>query len=186
MTITETVYPTDRAAWRRWLAANHATAPEIWLVTYRKAAGRPSLPYNDAVEEALCFGWVDSTRKAMGAERLAQRFTPRRAGSGYSRINVERLRRLVGQGLVLPEVEAAVADLLAAPFVIPPDIEAALRANAAAWAHFQRFSEAYRHIRVAHVDAARDRPEEFERRLARLLAKTEAGKQFGYGIEAYY
>lgn len=186
MTITETLYTPDRAAWRRWLAEHHATADEIWLVTYRKAAGKPSLPYNDAVEEALCFGWIDSIRKSMDAERLAQRFTPRRAGSGYSQPNVERLRRLVARGQVRPEVEAAVADLLAAPFVVPPDIEAALRANETAWTNFQRYAEAYRNIRVAYVDAARQRPEEFEKRLARLLAKTEAGTQFGYGIEAYY
>lgn len=186
MTITETFYAPDRPAWRGWLAEHHDSVEEIWLVTYRKATGVPSLAYNDAVEEALCVGWIDGLRKGLDERRLAQRFTPRRPGSGYSQTNIERLRRLVAQDLVLPEVRARTVAVLAAPYVFPLDIEAALRANETVWANFQRYSEAYRNIRVAYVETGRGRPGEFEKRLAHLLAKTEADVQFGYGIEAYY
>ena len=95
MDLGETLYVTEREAWREWLAAHHAAEAEIWLVYYRKGSGRPSLAYNDAVEEALCFGWIDSIVKKHGPESRAQRFTPRRRGSALSEMNKARVRRLV-------------------------------------------------------------------------------------------
>lgn len=186
MEIGETFYPRTREAWREWLERHHADRDEVWLVTYRKAAGKPSVAYNDAVEEALCFGWIDSVRKSMGDQRLAQRFSPRRAGSGYSQINLERLARLLVQGRVLPEVAERLGDIRAADFRFPPDIMTELRSNPDAWEHFKGFSPSYQRIRVAYVDAARDRPEEFRKRLDHLIRKTAAGRQFGYGIESFY
>ena len=78
MEITTTLYVTDRHAWRQWLLKNYQTATEIWLITYKKHTGKPSIPYNQAVEQALCFGWIDSIRKRVDDDRLAQRFTPRK------------------------------------------------------------------------------------------------------------
>lgn len=186
MEIGDTVEISKRSAWRSWLAANHETASEVWLVSPRKATGRPSLPYNDAVEEALCFGWIDSLRKAYGEDATVQRYSPRKKGSGYSQTNIERLRRLSEQGLLLPEIEADVADLLAAPYHFPEDIMAVLEANPAAWEQFQSFSGPYQRIRIAYIDHARKRPEEFQKRLDNFIRKTEAGKQFGFGIQSYY
>lgn len=186
MEIGDTLYVTTRDDWRAWLEANHATASGIWLIGYRKHAGRPSLDYAAAVEEALCFGWIDSTRKRLDDDRYAQRFTPRRPGSGYSQPNIERLRRLATAGRLEPDVHASVEDLLEQEFEWPADVLESLRADERAWRNFQQFPEPYRRIRVAFVDAARGRPEEFQKRLANLVRKCAQGKKFGYGIEAFY
>lgn len=184
--ITQTLRVEGRAEWRAWLAAHHRTAADVWLVSPRRHTGRARLPYNDAVEEALCFGWIDSTQKSLDDDHTAQRFSPRRPGVPFSQPNRERMRRMMERGRVMPEVRAAAAAMLDEPFEIPADVAAALRADAGAWAHFQRFSPAYRRIRAAYVDHARDRPDEFARRLANLVEKTRRGVQFGYGIESYY
>ena len=169
------LYIANREAWRQWLMENHKVAKEIWLVYPRNHTGIPRIPYNDAVEEALCFGWIDSITKSIDEDRYSQRFTPRKPRSTYSQTNKERLRRLVEQEKVMPDALAMLGNLLEEPFVFPPDIAAALRANDLAWANFQQYSEAYQRIRVAYV-----------KRLEHLLRKTEQDKQFGFGIETYY
>lgn len=186
MDITETLYVRARPQWRRWLAEHHDKKSEIWLVSYRKATGQPSLPYNDAVEEALCFGWIDGIRKGLDAARYVQRFTPRRPGSSYSQLNKERLARLIAQGRVIPSVLERLGDVRAEDYQIPEDIRAALAANEAAWAFFRKTSPSYQRIRAAYVDTARARPEEFAKRLQHLVAMSAQGKQFGYGIEDFY
>jgi uncharacterized protein YdeI (YjbR/CyaY-like superfamily) len=173
-----------RRAWRAWLKKNHATETEAWLVYWRKASGKARIPYNDAVEEALCFGWIDGQQKGVDDNRLAQRFTPRRRGSGWSELNKERLRRLIAAGRMTP-AGLAVAPVagLDKPFRLPADIRKALRAVPDAWANFQAFPEHYRRIRVAYVDHARDRGPEFDKRLANLVKKTAAGKMFGLSAD---
>lgn len=186
MDVTETLYVPSREEWRDWLAAHHAEKSEIWLVTYRKHTGRPSVPYNDAVEEALCFGWIDSTRKGLDNERFAQRFTPRGPGSAYSQTNKERLARLGAEGKLHASVEGDLAEVRPEDFEIPEDIRAALEARDGAWAFFAGTSPSYQRIRAAYVDHARDRPDEFEKRLKNLVEKSAEGKRFGYGIEGYF
>ncbi|MEM1126578.1 MAG: YdeI/OmpD-associated family protein [Bacteroidota bacterium] len=186
MDITETLYVSTRHAWRDWLATHHPHKSEIWLVSYRAHTGRPNVPYNDAVEEALCFGWIDSTRKRIDDERYAQRFTPRRATSPYSQTNKERLARLAAQGKLHPSVAAVLQGARPEAFQIPPDIRAALAARPGAWAFFSQTSPAYQRIRAAYVDHARHRGAEFEKRLNHLVEKSAQHKQFGYGIEAYF
>jgi uncharacterized protein YdeI (YjbR/CyaY-like superfamily) len=184
--ITETLYVGERADWRAWLQANYQSKDEIWLVYYKAQSGKPRIGYNDAVEEALCFGWIDSTVKKIDEESFAQRFSRRKAKSGYSQTNVERLRRLVPAGKVMPEVVESLADMLEKEFVFPQDIMEALKADKEAWKHFQTFSDAYQRIRVAYVESRRDKPEEFEKRLANLVRQTAQGKQFGVDIDEYY
>lgn len=186
MEITRTLYATDRQAWRAWLAENHRTEKEIWLVYPRKATGRPRIPYNDAVEEALCFGWIDSTQKTLDDDHTAQRYSPRRPGIPYSQPNKERLRRMIARGKVLPEVRERIGNLLDEPFVIAPDILRALQANEQAWENLQRWSDSYLRIRVAFVEDKRDDPAEFQKRLRNLIDKSERAKQYGFGIEPYY
>lgn len=186
MEISNTFYTADPTQWRQWLEQNYTTAKEIWLIYPLKHSGLPRISYNDAVEEALCFGWIDSTNKKLDDGRNAQRFTPRKPCSGYSQTNIERLRRLVEQDKVKPEIVASLGDLLERPFEFPADIEAALQANETAWANFQRYSAAYQRIRIAYVDWGRKRPGGFEKRLNRLIKMTEQDKQFGFGIESYY
>ena len=187
MEIGETLYVYDRKPWREWLEANFDTAREIWLVYPNKASGEPRIIYNDAVEEALCFGWIDSIIKKLDDLHAAQRFTPRNPRSGYSQQNKERLRWLADEGLLLPSVHESVKDILTEEFVFPEDILNEIRANGQAWKHFQSFSPAYQRIRVAYIDIARARSEVYESRLKNFLKATEKGKQMGYGgIDKYF
>ncbi len=179
------LYLAERSAWRDWLSRHYEIEPEVWLVAYRKDSGRPSLAYNDAVEEALCFGWIDSIIKKVDAERFAQRYSPRKKGSDYSQPNRERLRKLVAAGLVADAVLPSVMEILEAPFVPPSDILEALQADPTGWAHFMRCSDAYQRVRIAWVDAARRRPAEFDKRLRYLLRMNHANKQFGQGRDTY-
>lgn len=178
---SQLLHVTDRAEWRAWLEENYRIASEIWLVYYRKHTGRPRISYDDAVEEALCFGWIDGKVRSIDGDRYAQRFSPRRPGSTYSQANLERLRSLISQDRVAREVLESLPDLSEKSFEIPPDILAAIRANPQAWGHFQRFSPAYVRIRVGFIDGARDRPAEFQKRLAYFVRMTERNKQYGYG-----
>src|SRR5215208_4566267 len=98
MEITRTVYVTNRADWRAWLERHHETETEVWLIYYKKHTGRSRIPYDDAVEEALCFGWIDSIVKRIDDEKFAQRFTPRKAKSEWSERNLIRVRALIREG----------------------------------------------------------------------------------------
>lgn len=98
MEIGETLYVTTPDEFRKWLEANHKSKMEIWLIQYKKASKKPSIDYVEAVEEALCFGWIDSTEKSIDAERYALRFSPRRPKSNWTEVNKERARRLVAEG----------------------------------------------------------------------------------------
>lgn len=186
MNITQTLYVTNRKHWRAWLKKHYKTEKEIWLVYYRKQTGQPRIPYNDAVEEALCFGWIDSIVKTVDEERFAQRFSPRKPGSDYSQTNQERLAQLVGQGKVTPEALAALGDFTPKKVKVPPDIWQALKANPRARANFGKFSESYRRIRIAYIDGARKRPKAFEKRLKYFIEMTAKNKQFGFDIKKFY
>ncbi|HEX5369506.1 MAG TPA: YdeI/OmpD-associated family protein, partial [Dehalococcoidia bacterium] len=175
----ETLYVIDAASWRAWLEANHDNKREIWLVYHTKASGVPSIPYNDAVDEALCFGWIDSTVKKHGPESRAQRFTPRRPGSALSEMNKARLRRMVEQGRVTQAGLIAAGDVLNEPYEVPPDILAALQANETTWRNFAAFPDSYKRIRVGWIDGSRKRQDVFETRLAYFLKMTKQNKRFG-------
>jgi uncharacterized protein YdeI (YjbR/CyaY-like superfamily) len=175
----ETLDVAERRQWRAWLRRNHASAQEIWLVFHSRESGKPSLPYNDAVEEALCFGWIDSTVKKLGPDSRAQRFAPRRPASPFSEMNKVRLRRLAEQGKLAAAGRAAAGGVLDEPFVIPKDILKALKADTETWRNFQSYPESYQRIRVGWIEGARLRPEVFEQRLRYLLKMTAQNKRFG-------
>jgi len=181
-------YTSERGIWRSWLAEHFETENEIWFVFPMKESGDKSLSYNDAVEEALCFGWIDSTIKHIDPTHRAQRFTPRKKGSPYSRPNIERLIWLDKQGLIHPKVIDDVLPIIRAPYVFPIDILDAIKADALVWENYKKLSEPYKRIRIAYIDAARKRPDEFKKRLASFMNKTRRGKLivgFG-GIDKYY
>jgi uncharacterized protein YdeI (YjbR/CyaY-like superfamily) len=127
------------------------------------------IAYNDAVEEALCFGWIDSTVKTLDVDSTAQRFSPRKPKSVHSQTNKERLARLIKQRKVMKDVLATLGDIDAEAFQIPSDIGRALKANERAWQNFQGYSGSYQRIRIAFIDGARKRPEEFKKRLNHFL-----------------
>ena len=186
MQVTKTLYVIHRKDWRQWLKQHSKTEKEIWLVYYRKESGQPRLAYNDAVEEALCFGWIDSIVKNLDQARFAQRFSPRKPKSGYSQTNQERLRKLIQQRKVSKDVLATLDMRALGKVKIPPDIRQALKANKQAWKNFGKYGEAYKRIRIAYIDGARHRPAEFKKRLNYFLKMTEKDKQFGFGIQQYY
>ena len=187
MDITQTLYVTSRKDWRTWLRKNYKTEKEIWLVYPKKATGKPRIEYNDAVEEALCFGWIDSIVKKLDDERTVQRFSPRKPKAKYSQANIERLRFLVARKKVVKEVAETLGDILNEEFVISPDILKAIKANKTAWKNFQKFSDAYKRIRIAFIAGARHRPEEFKKRLRHFIEMTAKNKMFGFGgIEKHY
>lgn len=187
MKVGKTLYVKTRRAWRAWLARHHKTAREIWLIFYKKHSRRPRIPYNHAVEEALCYGWIDSIMKPVDGDRYAQRFSPRKPKSQLSAMNRERVRRLLAAGRMTRAGLASIAhafdhrnEARRRPRAdVPPDIVRRLKRNAAAWKHFQRFPESYKRIRIGWIDAARPRRAIFEQRLRYFLKMTAANKRFG-------
>ncbi len=174
----ERVTPASRAEWREWLAVNHAHAPGVWLVYYKTASGMPTVSYAEAVEEALCFGWIDSRPNAIDDERYMQLFSPRKSGSGWSRINKLRIERLIAAGLMMPagltKIEVAKADgswtALDAieDLIVPADLSEALAANPTAAANFDAFSSSIKKSLLQWVASAR-RPETRSKRIATIV-----------------
>lgn len=160
---------------------------EIWLVYPKKSSGKKRISYNDAVEEALCFGWIDSTVKSINEDNSAQRFSPRNPKSGYSQANKERLKWLLNENLLHPSMLDIANRIAKEKNVFPTDIINAIKSDNIAWENYQKYSPSYKRIRVAYIDAARNRPEEFQKRLTNFISKTRENKQIGFGgIEKYY
>ncbi|MEX0966647.1 MAG: YdeI/OmpD-associated family protein [Bacteroidia bacterium] len=184
MEITKTLYVTHRDDWRKWLEEHHKTERDIWLIYYRKNADKPRLPYNDAVEEALCFGWIDSTIKPIDDQAFAQRFSPRRPRSELSPMNRERVKRLI---LAKKMTEAGMESIrhafteadLHEKTVMPDDLILELKKDKEVWKNFQQFPESYKRIRIGWVDGARQRPEVFKTRLNYFIKMTKKNKMYG-------
>jgi uncharacterized protein YdeI (YjbR/CyaY-like superfamily) len=175
----------DREGWRAWLERNHANAQGVWVVTWRTQTGKPRLDYDALVEEALCFGWVDSREQPVDDERRMQLVTPRKLGSAWARSNKERIARLENAGALADAgrrvVEAARADGswsrydAAEALESPADLEAALAADAQAAQHFEAFSDAAKRAILRWLIDAK-RPETRAKRIeetARLAARNE-------------
>ena len=107
MEIDETIYVTNRDDFRKWLIPNHKVKKEIWLIQYKKATKKPSINYIEAVEEAICFGWIDGLEKGMDAERYALRFSPRRPKSNWTNTNKDRARKMIAEGRMTPAGRAS-------------------------------------------------------------------------------
>jgi len=177
-----------RAEWRNWLENNFDTKQEVWLVYAKKSTSKQRILYNDAVEEALCFGWIDSTNKTLDNDHTIQRFTPRKPKSSYSQPNIERLKRLAENNLIHSSILKTVQEIVSQEFVFPQDILDEIKRDKTVWNNYIKFSETYKRIRVAYIDSARKRPEEFTKRLTNFIQKTRENKLitgFG-GIDKYY
>ncbi len=187
MKITSIFYPPSRKEWRQWLKKNHLAKKEIWLIYYKKHSSKPRIPYNDAVEEALCFGWIDSTVKTVDKDSFAQRFSPRNPKSGWSELNKERARKLLREGKMtiagkklLPEdVLHPTKKVAHTPkLVIPKFIETALKKEKAAWQNFKKYPESYRRLKVGWI-ALTLRPDTRKQRLRHLVKMCAKNKMYG-------
>lgn len=184
MEITEVFYPRDRREWRIWLETHHKTKPEVWVKTFRKASGQPSLSYDDMVEECLCFGWIDGTVKKYDEESKVQRITPRRKKSFLSELNRQRVWKLQRLGLMTPAGIAPIADQIGSPddpFEIPTWILEQLQADTKVWEKFQAFPHNYKRLKIGWIAEIRgdSRREEAIKRLNYLLKMTAQGKMYG-------
>jgi len=184
------IHVETRPAWRAWLHEHHASAAGAWLVSWKAATGRPAVGYGAAVEEALCFGWVDSLPRRLDDERGMLRFTPRKPGSNWSGPNRERVERTIANGLMAPAglaaVERAHADgtwtALEAveALIVPDDLAAAFAAHPGSAAHWDVFPRSARRGILEWILAAK-RPETRERRVletARLAAENRRANQW--------
>jgi uncharacterized protein YdeI (YjbR/CyaY-like superfamily) len=188
MALSKTLYVTNRDEWRAWLARHHASETEVWLIYYKKQSGWPRIPYDDAVEEALCFGWIDSLVKRIDDERFAQKFTPRRDCSKWSALNKRRVRKLIREGRM---TEAGLAKIdLAALDEEPPAkpsrsdpglplfVKQALRASPTVWKNFQNLAPSQRRLYVGWILHAK-KEETRQRRLAEAVSLLEQNKELG-------
>ena len=177
-----------RTEWRNWLQLNFNIKNEVWLVYAKKSSGEQRIKYNDAVEEALCFGWIDSTNKTLDKDHTIQRFAPRQTRSSYSQPNKERLKWLAENNLIHPSFLKTVQEIISKEYVFPLDILDEIKKDKTAWNNFIKFSEPYKRIRIAYIDSARKRPEEFTKRMTNFIQKTQDNKLisgFG-GVDKYY
>ncbi len=188
----KTYYPKNRRAWRKWLEKNHLRSNGIWLIYYKKSSGIPRLEYNDAIEEALCFGWIDSTTRPLDENRYMQRFTPRRRKSGWSGPNKKRIERLMEQGLMmkagLEKIDAAKKDgswesldkIYAAPkqLEIPEDLGKAFSKSMKAKKNFENFASFTRRQFLYWINSAK-RPETRKARIKHVLLMCAANKKPG-------
>lgn len=187
MKLAKTFYASNRRAWRFWLAKHHSREKEVWLVYPRKSSGKPRIPYNDAVEEALCYGWIDSNLKGIDDESYAQRFSPRKPTSKLSQMNKERIRKLITNKKMTAAGIAAVAKIFdlkkdkTEKFTIPSDILDAIKANKQAWKNFHKLPETYKRIRIAFIESRKRHGKKmFQKSLQHFIQMTAKNKRFGF------
>jgi len=183
------LYVASRDAWRAWLGRNHDTEKEIWVIYYKKHTGKPSLPYDESVEEALCFGWVDSIIRRIDDEKFARKFTPRKAKSVWSEANKKRARKMMKEGKM---TKAGLAKIRAAEesgewsrtpptrreLVLPPYIKAAFAGNEKALENFNNLAASYKRQYVGWITSAK-REETRRRRLAEVVRVLEKNERLG-------
>jgi uncharacterized protein YdeI (YjbR/CyaY-like superfamily) len=185
---SKTLYVTNRDDWRAWLERNHARANEVWLIYYKKHTGHPRIPYDDAVEEALCFGWIDSTVRRLDEDRFLQRFTPRKDTSNWCESNRVRLQKLIAEGKMTAAGLSKVAEgVLDAPAPVAPrkkELEVpeffkdALMKRMRAWDNFNALAPSYRREYIGWITQAK-REETRQRRVREAVRLLYENKKLG-------
>ncbi len=175
----------NRARWREWLEANHRSASEIWLVFHKPHTGKASIDYEDSVEEAICFGWVDSLIRRLDDDRYARKFTPRKADSFWSELNRKRYAKIEALGLLAaagreraPTAENRYPPRRKRLSRVPAYIEKAFKAEPRAWATFERLTPRERIVYVGWIEDAK-REETKGRRIRKAIGLLAAGKKLG-------
>ena len=177
------LYFQTRDEWRDWLERNSSTADEVWLIYYKKGSGKPRIPYDDAVEEALCFGWIDGKIKSINKDYYIQRYTPRRPGSRWSKYNIARVEKMTKAGRLKEEGLKAFRELLDKPHlaydnisdgepVIPDDLEEALKSTTKGLGNFNNFPPSARRIYIEWLNSSK-RQETRDRRIDKIVDRSE-------------
>ena len=179
----------NRRAWRRWLEENHDKASEIWVIYYKKHTKKPTVQYDEAVEEAICFGWIDSTVRTIDDERYMQKYTPRNKTSLWSELNKKRARKMIKTSRMTDagriKIEEAKkngrwdkANSASRQHEMPPELEEALKANKTAWENFNNFAPSYRNIYAGWVASAK-RQETREKRIKEVVKRSARNEKPG-------
>jgi uncharacterized protein YdeI (YjbR/CyaY-like superfamily) len=179
----------DRHGWRTWLEKNHNAETGVWLIFYKKHTGRTGISYDAAVEEALCFGWIDSIVKRIDEEKFVRKFTPRKAGSGWSESNIERAERMVERGRMTDAGLAQIREakksgrwfsepLPVKEFEVPRFVLDALAASPKALENFENLAGSYRRLYVGWIMSAK-RDETRKRRLAEVVGRLAKNERLG-------
>lgn len=169
---------TTREEFRSWLMDNSTTEKCCWLSV--SILPKPNtLLYLDAVEEALCFGWIDGIRKKNEMGQLMQRYSPRANKSSWTELNKERVRRLEKLGLMTDEGRKVLPDMNCESFIIDEIIVKRLKEDPETYENFMRFPELYRKIRIDTIQQVKEQPELFEKRLDKFIDNTKQGKMYG-------
>jgi uncharacterized protein YdeI (YjbR/CyaY-like superfamily) len=174
----------DRAAWRSWLSKNHRTKKEVWLVYGKKQSGINSVSCDDAVEEAICFGWIDGQVRAVDEGRYMQRFSPRKPASRWSELNIARAKKMIGAGLMKDDGRTVFEDAMQknrivpsqSSFSVPGELEQALSTNATAAENFRHMAPTHRRMYSAYVDMAK-KDETRQKRIAKCVELLEENKK---------
>jgi uncharacterized protein YdeI (YjbR/CyaY-like superfamily) len=188
----KTTHPKSRNEWRKWLEKNHSTSPGVWFTYYKKESGKPRVSYAEAVEEALCFGWIDSLPRKLDDERSMLKFTPRKPKSVWSQLNKTRIEKLINNKLMMPAGFASIAiaklngswdiltasDTAAATNQLPDDLNKYLARNKKAKENFQQFSFSIRKQFLSWIDSAK-RPETRIQRIQQTVLMAAANKKPG-------
>ena len=180
--------PKSRRSWRAWLEKHHAAKTEVWLVFYKRHTGKPTLSYNDAVEEALCFGWIDGVKRSVDDERYMHRFSPRKASSRWSESNKKRVARMLRAGQMTEAGRRAVQrakrngkwteTTRPIDLSMPTEFANALKRNRKAAAHFESLAPSYQRQYIGWITTAK-RQETRLRRLDEAMGLLELGKKLG-------
>jgi uncharacterized protein YdeI (YjbR/CyaY-like superfamily) len=177
------LYFKTREDWRKWLENNSNSVDGLWMINYKKHTGRQCIPYVEAVEEALCFGWIDGKIKRINDEYFIRRFTPRRSGSRWSKSNVERIEKLIKEGKVKESGLDAYNEIFKKPELaydnrasgdpeIPEDLLSALRADSSAFNNFKNFPPSARKLYIGWLSSAK----KAETRPGRILKIVDAAR----------
>ncbi|MGA2488703.1 MAG: YdeI/OmpD-associated family protein [Anaerolineales bacterium] len=187
MKISQTFTASDRAAWHAWLAEHGDHATEVWLVYYKAVAGKPTVSYQDSLEEALCFGWVDSIIQKMDEEKYARKFTPRKAGSKWSELNKHLVVKLIREGRMteagLARVDFPLSEAQAEPpkrpeLSLPDWLKASLMASSRAWENFQRLAPSHQRNYIGWISKAK-KEETRQRRIQEAIGRLEKNEKLG-------
>ena len=185
MEITEKVYFKTREKWRKWLEKNHNKKKEIWLVRYKVKTKIPCISYDDSVEEALCFGWIDSTVKRIDDEKYIQRFTPRNRKSIWSDLNVKRAEKMIKLGKMTEpglklfknmKPEERIDERL---LKLPEELKKALKKNKKAWENYQKFAPSYKKLYKWFIISAKQEATK-NKRIKKAVKNAEQNKKYPF------